>query len=257
MALRPPLVVVPCDHRMVGRHPFHMVGEKYLTALRDGAEALPLLLPALEPAIGIAEIVHLADGLLLTGSPSNVAPSHYGGPPPRDGVLQDTRRDATTLALIRGALTHGLPLFCICRGFQELNVALGGTLHQHLAEVPGRDCHHENKDADLDVQYGPAHTVSVTPGGLVAKITGLAAFEVNSLHHQGIDRLADRLRPEAIAPDGTVEAASVRDATSFALGVQWHPEWKLKENPVSRALFRAFGDALRAHQAARRDHPHD
>ncbi len=243
-----PLVIIPSDHRIVGLHAVHTVQEKYIAAVREAAEALPLLLPSLDPPVPPEVVLARADGVLVTGSPSNVAPARYGGPPPREGVLQDERRDETTLALIRAAVEQGVPLFCICRGFQELNVAFGGTLHQHLQEIEGRADHREKKGASLDVQYGPAHIVSIIPGGQIAEITGAAAIEVNSLHSQGIDRLADGLMPEAVAPDGTIEAVSVKNARAFALGVQWHPEWNFADNPVSRALFRAFGKAVRARQ---------
>jgi putative glutamine amidotransferase len=194
---------------------------------------------------------------LLTGSPSNIAPHRYGGPPPREGVLLDERRDASTLELIRRAIAQELPLFCLCRGFQELNVALGGTLYQHVNEVPGKMDHRADHTAPLDVQYRPSHIVSLVPGGVLAKITGISAIEVNSVHGQGIDRLAERLVPEAFAPDGLIEAARVKDAKTFALGVQWHPEWKMRESSVSRAIFRAFGEAVDARKAARSERAHE
>jgi len=185
------------------------------------------------------------DGLLFTGSPSNVAPKHYGGPAPREGVLQDEHRDATTLPLLKGAIERGMPVLCICRGFQELNVALGGTLHQHVEEVPGRNDHRSRDGDSLDLQYGPAHPVQVQEGSLLAKITPERTFSVNSLHSQGIDRLAPGLRAEAVSPDGQIEAVSLRSAQGFLLAVQWHPEWAWSENSVSRAIYSAFGDALR------------
>jgi len=185
------------------------------------------------------------DGLFFTGSPSNVSPKLYGGPSPREGVLQDEHRDETTLPLLNAAIEMGKPVFCVCRGFQELNVALGGTLHQHLQELPGRIDHREDKDAPLDVQYGPAHDITVHEGGMLAKLLPERRFSINSLHSQGIDRLSPRLRVEAQAPDGTIEAVSMPDAKAFLLAVQWHPEWKWAENPVSRALFAAFGEAVR------------
>jgi putative glutamine amidotransferase len=243
---RLPVVGFPCDRRMVGKHPFHVVGEKYIEAVRDGAGALPLLIPVLEPAIAAQDILAAVDGLLFTGSPSNVSPALYGGAPPRDGVLQDEHRDATAIPLLKAAIAAGKPVFCICRGFQELNVALGGTLYQHVQEVPWRMDHREDPNAPLDVQYGPAHEVTVEPGGLLAQIVRERTFSVNSLHSQGIDRLAPALRAEAVAPDGQIEAVSMPDASGFLLGVQWHPEWKWSQNPVSRALYAAFGDALRA-----------
>jgi putative glutamine amidotransferase len=228
---------------MIGPHPFHAVGEKYIAAVRDGAHALPLLIPVLETPIDIAEILDTVDGILLTGSPSNVAPKRYGGTSPRDGVLQDERRDATTLPLIRAIIDHGTPLLAVCRGFQELNVAHGGTLHQHVEEVPGRMDHREDKTAPLDVQYAPIHDVTLS--GTLERIAGTRTIKVNSLHGQGIDRLGDGLVAEAVAPDGQIEGVRVKDKAAFALGVQWHPEWRFWENEFSKALFNAFGEAMR------------
>ena len=230
---------------MVGHHSFHMVGEKYITAIRDGANALTVLIPALAPPITPEELLASIDGFLFTGSPSNVAPKHYGGAMPREGVMQDERRDDTTLPLLKAAIAAGKPVLCICRGFQELNVAFGGTLHQHVQEVSGRSDHREDKDADLEEQYGPAHPVTVSVGGLLGDIAGAGIFQVNSLHSQGIDRLADKLHADAIAPDGTIEAVSMPTAKGFLLGVQWHPEWRWAENELSREIFASFGAALK------------
>ena len=243
---RPVIIGIPCDHRMVGPHPFHMVGEKYIAAVREATGALPLLIPVLGTPITPEEILSSVDGLLFTGSYSNVAPGLYGGQAPRPGVLQDERRDATTLPLLKAAIQAGLPSFCLCRGFQELNVALGGTLHQHLQDVPGRIDHREDKSAPLDVQYGPAHDVRLSEDGMLARLIGAARITVNSLHEQGIDRLAPPLKTEAVADDGTIEAVSLPGSKGFLLGVQWHPEWRWSENPVSRGLFGAFGDAVTA-----------
>ncbi|MGN6147837.1 MAG: gamma-glutamyl-gamma-aminobutyrate hydrolase family protein, partial [Rhizomicrobium sp.] len=198
MSKRPFVVGIPCDHRMVGHHPFHMVGEKYITAVRDGAGALPLLIPVLPDAIPASEILASVDGLFFTGSPSNVSPKHYNGAAPREGVMQDENRDSTTLPLLKAAIANGVPMLCVCRGFQELNVALGGTLYQHVQEVPGRMDHRENKDADLDAQYGPSHDVTVQSGGLLSKIVREKTFKVNSLHSQGIDRIAPGLHADAV-----------------------------------------------------------
>lgn len=243
--MRSPIVGVPCDRRLIGKHPFHLVGEKYITAVRDGSGALPLLIPVLEPPLSPADILYSIDGLLFTGSPSNVEPKHYGGPAPRAGVLHDEHRDATALPLLKAAIDAGKPVLCICRGFQELNVVLGGTLHQHVQEVPGRHDHRSSDDDPLDVQYGPAHPVHVKQGGLLARIAADKTFSVNSLHSQGIDRLAPGLFAEAVAPDGQIEAVSMPKAKAFLFAVQWHPEWAWSQNPVSRAIFNAFGEALR------------
>ena len=248
MAGRIPSVGFPCDRRMLGQHPFHVVGEKYIAAVREGSQALPFLIPVLDPPLPPQAILENVDGLLFTGSPSNVAPRNYGGPAPRHGVMQDEHRDATALPLLNCAIAMGKPVLCICRGFQELNVALGGTLHQHVEEVPGRIDHREPKDVPLDQAYGPAHDVTVQEGGLLAKLIRERTFAVNSLHSQGIDRLAPGLRAEAVAPDGQIEAVSMPGASGFLFAVQWHPEWAYKENPVSRAIFAAFGKALHGNE---------
>ena len=246
---RTPIVGVPCDRRMMGKHPYHLAGEKYVTAVREGSGALPLLIPVLDPPLAVEDLLNSIDGLLFTGSPSNVAPKHYGGPAPREGVLQDEHRDATVLPLLRAAIESGKPVLCICRGFQELNVVLGGTLHQHVQEVPGRSDHRANDNDPLDVQYGPVHPVQVQEGGLLSRIAKVKTFSVNSLHSQGIDRLASMLHAEAVAPDGQIEAVSMTGAKGFVLAVQWHPEWAWSESPISREIFAAFGSALRAQAA--------
>jgi putative glutamine amidotransferase len=237
---------------MVGDHPFHRVGEKYIVAVRDGAGALPLLIPALGPPLETDALIESVDGFLFTGSASNVAPHRYGGHEPRFPDLLDEARDAIALPLMRASIEAGVPMLCICRGFQELNVALGGTLYQHLEEVPGYSDHRERDEDPVDVQYGPAHQVRIRPGGVLASLAAAGTdVTVNSLHSQGIDRLAPSLFVEAVAPDGPIEAVSMKSAKGFVVGVQWHPEWKFREQPLSVALFRAFGDAVAA-QARKR-----
>jgi len=230
---------------MVGAHPFHMVGEKYARAVLDAAGGAPLLIPSLADELGFDELLQRLDGLLFTGSPSNVEPHLYEGAPSAPGTLHDPARDATTLPLIRKAVRAGVPVFGICRGFQEMNVAFGGTLHQRLHEVPGHLDHRDDGTQPLEVQYGPAHDVTLEPGGVLRALAPSDRIQVNSLHNQGIDRLGAALAVEARAPDGVVEAFRVRDAQRFALAVQWHPEWKVMSNPFSRALFAAFGQASR------------
>lgn len=240
-----PIVLIPCDYRMMRAMPFHVAGDKYVRAVSDGAGAQPLLLPAIGAALDFDTVLGLADGVLLTGSPSNVAPSRYGGAPLRDPGTLDERRDETTFTLIARALSSGVPLLAICRGFQELNVALGGSLHQHLEELPGRLDHRDRPEDPLDVQYGPAHRIDIVRGGLLERWTGAQTAIVNSLHSQGIDRLAASLNAEAHAPDGTIEAVSVKNAESFAFGTQWHPEWEFWKNSISQAILRSFGAAIR------------
>jgi putative glutamine amidotransferase len=236
-------VGIVCDRKISGDMPVHQANDEYIIAIRDGAGALPLLIPSTDTPLDIAAVLGAVDGLLFTGSPSNVAPSHYGATA-RPGTELDERRDATTLPLLRAASASATPLLAICRGFQELNVALGGSLHQHVQEIPGRLDHREPKDVPLEVEYGPAHAIAIAPGGLLARLSGLTEAKVNSLHHQGIDRLAPSLSVEATAPDGQIEAVSLVGAKAFLLGVQWHPEWQFARDPLSRAIFAGFGAAL-------------
>lgn len=229
-----------------------MIGEKYLRALVDAADVYPVGLPSLASGLNVAEILGRLDGLFLPGSPSNLDPQHYNGHASKPGTRHDPERDVATLPLIPAAVESGLPLFAVCRGFQEMNVAFGGTLHQLVHEVPGYRIHKENPDHSLDVQYGPAHQVSFSPGGLLQKITGQAGATVNSLHSQAVDRLGDGLSVEATADDGLVEAFVVDGAPAFTLGIQWHPEWQVLENEVSTAVFQAFGEACRDYREQHR-----
>ena len=250
-----PLVGITCCRRPAEFGTVHQVGDKYVDSVVLGAEAVPVLIPALGEALALDPLLERLDGVLVTGSPSNVEPHHYGGPPPCEGNLADPARDATTLPLIRRALELGVPLFAICRGIQELNVALGGTLHQHVHELPGRRDHRSDKSKPHPERYEPVHEIHLTPGGYLQELfDGAATIPVNSLHAQGIDRLAEGLVVEAVAEDGTIEAVRVRDARAFALGVQWHPEWRVLDNPWSRRLYAAFGAAARERAAARSRH---
>ena len=243
-----PLIGVVSDRRMQGEHPFQMVGEKYLQALADGSDAYPVALPSLAEGFDVLDIINRLDGLFLTGSQSNLEPHHYMGDPSEPGTWHDPERDLAVLALIPAAIRVGMPLFAVCRGFQEVNVSFGGTLHQRVHEVPGYRVHQENPDDPLEVQYGPSHEVNFVDGGLLHTITGRKSATVNSLHSQAVDTLGDELELEARAEDGLVEAFTVRDAPGFTLGVQWHPEWKVLDNPVSSSIFRAFGDACRTYR---------
>jgi putative glutamine amidotransferase len=237
------VVGIVCDRRVVDGMAMHTVNDEYVTALRDGAGALPLLIPSTDTPLDIHAVLEGVDGLLFTGAPSNVAPRHYGqsaGP----GTELDEARDATTLPLLRAAIEGGKPLLAICRGFQELNVALGGSLYQHVHEIPGRLDHREPPDASRDAEYAPAHEVTIVPDGVLARLSGQSRARVNSLHHQGVDQLAPSLRIEATAPDSQIEAVSMPAARAFLLGVQWHPEWKMAKDPLSRAIFAGFGAGL-------------
>jgi putative glutamine amidotransferase len=241
-----PIVLIPACNRVLGEHPFHIAGRKYAEAVRI-AGCLPLVVPAIAPD-EIDELLDVADGVLLTGSPSNVHPQHFDEDVLDPALPLDPERDTWTLPLIPRVLARGIPLFAICRGFQETNVALGGSLHQAVHDVPGRRDHRGAKDAAPDVTYAIAHPVDVVPGGTLERLLGASNIEVNSVHGQGVHRLADGLRVEARAPDGLVEAFSAKDAPGFNLCVQWHPEWQAATNPVSRKLLKAFGEACRRYR---------
>ncbi len=241
---RLPLVGLPTDRKHIGPHPFFAAGEKYVRAVVDGAGCLPLLIPGLQPLLPLRELLEGFDGILLTGSVSNIEPHHYSDEPSYPGNLHDPARDATNLALIPLAIELGLPILAICRGFQEVNVAFGGRLHQKVHEVDGFLDHREHPDDPLDVQYAPTHQVALMPGGLLVDIAGAETMQVNSLHGQGIAQLGDGLTVEATAPDGLIEAYR-HEGAGFLLAVQWHPEWRMSENAFYRGIFRAFGDACR------------
>jgi len=247
-----PIIGVPACRRILDPHPFHIVGEKYLQAVIDGADALPLVIPVMAEHLDIEELLAQVDGVLLTGSPSNIEPHHYDGEASEDGTLHDPHRDAATLPLTKRALEAGIPLLAVCRGFQEVTVALGGTLHQKVHDVPGYHMHKENPDDSLEVQYAPSHELNLVEGGELHKLAGTTTVEVNSLHSQGVAKLPDGVTVEAIADDGLIEGFSVDSAPGFALAVQWHPEWQVTKNEFSMAIFKAFGNACREYAGQRR-----
>lgn len=241
-----PIIGIPACIKQIGEFPFHSVGAKYIDAIVHAAECTPVLLPAIGDKQDIETILDLVDGILLTGSPSNVNPERYGSTlaKPEMAEFLDDARDATTFPLIKFVLAAGKPLMGICRGFQELNVAFGGTLYQAVHQ----EAHlmdHRAKGDDLDAQYGAAHIVKLTDGGILRNLIGAKEMMVNSIHGQGIAQLGDGLSVEALAPDGLIEAIRVKNAKSFALAVQWHPEWKVTQNQEYMVIFKAFGDACR------------
>ena len=242
-----PVIGIPADRRLLGpdQQPYHQVGEKYVTAVLDAAGALPLLVPAIGRELALDELLETLDGLLFMGSPSNVEPHHYRGEPSEAGTLHDPHRDETTLPLIPRAVAAGVPVLGICRGFQEMNVAFGGTLWQKIHEVPGHMDHREDLTQPIERQYAPAHEVILEPGGQLRRLAGTDRIRVNSLHGQGVRELAPGLAVEARAPDGVIEAFRVAEARQFALAVQWHPEWRVDTNPFSQVLFAEFGAACR------------
>jgi putative glutamine amidotransferase len=245
-----PIVLVPACNRPLGDHPFHVAGKKYVDAVRL-AGATPLIVPTALPD-ELESLLDLADGVLLTGSPSNVHPSHFDQEVRDPALPLDTERDAWTLPLIRRVLECGMPLFAICRGAQETNVALGVSLHQAVHDVGPHIDHRAPAGQPAPVQYAAAHEVDVVPGGVLAQIVDRKRFEVNSLHGQAVQQLAPGLRVEARAPDGVIEAFSVAEAKGFNLCVQWHPEWQAAGNPVSMQLLQAFGRAVRMYRERRK-----
>jgi putative glutamine amidotransferase len=249
-----PLIGISCCVKAFGAlaMPNHAVSDHYIRVVLGPIGGVPVLIPAAGEEL-VAELLPRLDGLLLTGSRSNVQPALYDGPPHLEGTPEDAERDATTLPLIRAALSAGLPVLAICRGFQELNVALGGSLDQRIQDLPGRMDHSTPVDQVLPkVRTGKAHAVRVAEDGVLARLwSGLdfraEAVPVNSLHNQGVRQLAPRLVAEGWAPDGTVEAARVEGASGFAYGVQWHPEYDWKTDALSRRLFERFGAAAAQH----------
>jgi putative glutamine amidotransferase len=241
-----PLVGISCCTKLFGIYgmPNHAASDTYVRATDLVVGAVPVLVPANGGACDVATLLARLDGLILTGSRSNVHPANYGGPAHPDGTPEDSNRDAVTLPLIRGAIAAGLPLLAICRGLQELNVALGGSLHQRLQDLAGRIDHATPMVGSPRVRIGKAHAVRITPGSWLHRIAGAREIAVNSLHNQGIDRLAPGLVAEGFAPDGTIEAVRVAGTVGFAVGVQWHPEYDWQRDPVSRRIFEAFGDAV-------------
>jgi len=250
-----PVIAIACDQVHVYKHPAHAAFDAYVRAVVDVIGGLPLLLPALGVDLDPAALLGSVDGLLLTGSPSNVEPARYGGPPDPEMML-DIARDATTLPAIPRLADAGLPLFGVCRGLQEMNVAFGGTLHAEVHEQPGHQDHRVGSlERPLPEWYEDSHVVHLQHGGRLHRLLQRDTLLVNSLHEQGIATLASRLQAEARADDGLVEAISVTDAPGFTLAVQWHPEMRVGVNAEARALFVAFGDACRQRRQQRAERP--
>jgi len=241
----PPIIGVSGCRKVIDGYHYDSAPHMFVDALEKACGAVPLIVPTLGAALDRQTLIRHVDGLLFTGSVSNVEPHHYDGPGSVEGTAHDPHRDATTLPLIREAVDAGVPILCICRGFQELNVAYGGSLHQRVFEVPDLLDHRSNPELPIDERFGMAHEMSLVEGGLFAALAGATKIDVNSLHGQGIDSLGNGLSIEAIAPDGLIEGLSVSGARRFAAGVQWHPEFKVMDNPFSRALFQAFAKAAR------------
>ncbi len=240
-----PLIGMTCERAFADDYYWHRVEEHYPRAIMEAAGGIPVVIPSLAEQLDARALLSRLDGLLLTGGASNIEPEFYGRASEQPHSPRDRQRDETTLALIPEAIALGVPVLGICRGLQEMNVALGGTLHQRVHRVAGKFDHREDDSVPVERQYALAHRVALQPGGLFAKRWGEREIEVNSVHGQGIDVLAPRLRVEALAPDGLIEAVSLPDAAAFTCAVQWHPEWFAQTTPFCRELIAAFGEACR------------
>jgi putative glutamine amidotransferase len=254
-----PLVGIPANYALDDGRAGHRVGASYIDAVFEVSGCMAVLVPACGEKHDFGTLIDRLDGLFLTGGAPNVEPKNYGGPPSRPGTLHDPNRDATVLPLIRRAVEAGLPLFAVCLGIQEVNVALGGTLHQLVHEVPGKNEHRMDRTLPPGERGVPRHPVFPTPGGLLHRLAeGAGSVMVNSLHAQAVDRIADSLIVEGVSDDGVVEAVGMPGAKAFMLAVQWHPESRgALEWPLSQAMFQAFGDACRARRDARDTAPRD
>lgn len=254
---RPVIGVIGNARIVESRFAAQLVGDNNLRAITEVAGALPLMFAGNSSLTDIQDLLDTVDGVLLTGARANVHPSHFNTEPNPKHEPYDEDRDAVALPLIRACVERGLPIFGICRGFQEMNVAAGGSLHPEIRELPGRMNHRmprlENGEIhpDMEVVFADRHDVRLVPGGTFARIFGRDVIRVNSLHGQGVLELGEQVVAEGIAEDGTIEAIRFKDAREFALGVQWHAEHDPQTNPVNRALFQAFGDAVRRHKSRR------
>ncbi len=246
-----PLVLVTADVKAIDGFNWHAVNSTYLHAVVKGSDAVPMILPSLGAELDLDAALDQVDGVLATGSRSNVNPQLYGQEPTEENGPYDPDRDSTTLPLLKRAIERGVPVFAICRGMQELNVALGGTLHTEIQAMAGRRDHRAPQSDRQDERFRIAHPVEIASGGCLEKVLGAEPFEVNSLHRQAVGDLGNGLVVEARAEDGTVEAVSIKDSPGYILATQWHPEYWVTSDGPSRKLFAAFGDAVRAYREKR------
>ncbi|MBP2561294.1 putative glutamine amidotransferase [Neorhizobium galegae] len=249
---RPVIGVIGNTYNVENRFSAQLVGEQNLRAIAEVTGALPLMFAGNPNITDIPTLLDTVDGILLTGARANVHPSHFNTEPHARHEPYDQNRDAVALPLINACVAAGIPVFGICRGFQEMNVAAGGSLHPEIRELPGRMNHRmprlENGEIhpDMTVVFADRHDVQLIPDGVFARLLGRETIRVNSLHGQGVDELGNRIVVEGVAEDGTIEAIRFKEAQGFALGVQWHAEYDPQINPINRALFEAFGEAVRA-----------
>jgi putative glutamine amidotransferase len=245
--MRKPVVGIIANSFMINdQYPTQMSGAMNIEAIARVAGAVPVIIPALPDCIVIDEIMGVCDGFLLTGGRPNVHPEEYGHEATEAHGAFDRGRDRVALALIRACVEAGQPVLGICRGFQEFNVAMGGTLHPEIRDLPGRMNHRMSPDGTLDEKFALSHLVRLSPGSPFIRIFGRDEVLVNSLHGQGIEEPGRRVVIEGYAPDGTAEAMTIEGAPGFAMAVQWHPEYNAALDAVSRPLFETFGDALLA-----------
>ena len=254
---RPVVGIIGSAQTIEERFAAQRVGERNMHAVKDVFGALPLMFAGSPALTDIDALLEVADGILLTGGRANVHPSFFGVEPDPAYEPYDIPRDELALKLIKVCVERGVPLLGLCRGFQEMNVAYGGTLHPEIRDLPGRMNHRMPRLAngeihpDMEVVYGDRHDVRLTPGGVFAKLYGCETIRVNSLHGQGILKPGERVVVEGVAEDGTIEAISIADAPGFALGVQWHAEYKANLHPINRTLLQAFGEAVKTRAAER------
>jgi putative glutamine amidotransferase len=246
-----PLILVTADVKAVDGYNWHAAPSTYLHAVTTGTGGIPMILPSLGADIDIDSVLDQVDGVLATGSRSNVNPQIYGEEAIEANGPYDPDRDATTLPLLKQAVERGVPVFAICRGMQELNVALGGTLLTEIQELQGRKDHRAPTSEHQNERFRIAHSVEVEADSRLADIVGEEPIEVNSLHRQAVGVLGEKLVVEARAADGTIEAVSVRDAPGYLVATQWHPEYWVASDGPSQKLFKAFGEAARAHRIKR------
>lgn len=248
---RPVIGIIGNSYLINDQYPAHAGGTMNSEAVAEVAGCLPLLIPSDPRFVSVEELLEVCDGFLLTGGRPNVHPEEYGeAETPAHGAF-DRARDSITLPLIRACVERGQPFCGVCRGFQEVNVAMGGTLYPEIRDLPGRMNHRMPPDGTLEEKFALRHTVTFKQGGVFHQLMGAPEVMTNSLHGQGIKRAGQRIVIDGHAPDGTPEAIYVKDAAGFTLSVQWHPEWRAGQDPVSRPLFEAFGEAARAWSRAR------
>ncbi len=249
---RPVIGIIGNSYLVNDEYPTHAGGKMTSHAVAEVAGGLPLIVPSDPALVDVAELLEVCDGFLLTGGRPNVHPEEYGEAPTEAHGDFDRGRDSVTLPLVRACVERGQPVFGVCRGFQEVNVAMGGTLHPEIRDLPGRMNHRMPPDGTLEEKFALRHIVTLTEGGPFHRVLGAREVLTNTLHGQGIKEAGVRIVIDGHAPDGTPEAIYVENAPGFTLSVQWHPEWRAAGDPVSRPLFEAFGDAARSWAEGRR-----